>query len=433
MDFFADGRKLNKGELAVGFDLTDTYSQISYGYVDGDGVETVSTIAGASNYLIPTALFKRREVNQWFAGREAVKNAEDDGFFVDRLLEKAEAGADISVGDETFRPSALIALFMKRSLALVNMIAPLNKIASFVVTVTDLNSRMVEVLSEAVASLGLKTGNVFFQSHTESFYYYTIYQAEELWKRDVLLLDFSGDYLTSYRMECNQNTTPIVAFIDPNSYHSFKTDGLKDMIINSEEAKIADQNLLSLLEDIAGERMFSSVYFIGEGFRQELFRDSIRFMCRKGRVFEGNNLYSKGAAFSAKNKIVKTLLSESHVFLGNDKLKSNIGINVLKKGMPSYLAILDAGVNWFEAKGSCEVILDRGNTVSFVITPLTGKNPEVVEMALDDLPKRPVKTSRVHIDVTMISEMKMQITVKDLGFGELFPACDIEWKEVIDL
>ena len=433
MDIFGNMGKPNTDEFAVGFDLTDAYSQVSYCRLDDDKADTLSIVPGAASYLIPTALFKRREVNQWFAGAEALKNRDSDGFFVDRLLEKAVSGSDIYIGEESFRPSALIALFMKRTLSLLSMNVPLNRITSFMITVSSLDDKMVEVLTEVVASLGLKTDNVFFQSHMESFYYYTIYQPVELWKKDVLLLDFSEKHLKSFRMECNKNTTPIVAFIDPGSYLPFKTDDIRDIIINSDEARNADSELNRLCGEICEGKNFSSIYFIGDNFRQEIFGETVRTMCKRGRVFEGNNLYSKGAAFSAKDKIRKTLLSESHVFLGNDKLKANVGLNVLKRGEPGYLALLDAGVNWFEASGSCEVILDKGNKLSFVITPLTGKNPEVVDVTLSDLPKRPPRTSRVRVHVSMLSEMRMQVTVKDLGFGELFKASDLEWKEVVAL
>ncbi|MBO4678349.1 MAG: hypothetical protein J5626_01620, partial [Lachnospiraceae bacterium] len=314
MDLFGDLRKPNTDEFAVGFDLTDTYSQVSFCRFDDDKADTLSIVPGGASYLIPTALFKRREVNQWFAGVDAVKNRDTDGFFVDRLIKRALAGEEIQVGDESFRPSALIALFMKRTLSLLSMTVPLNRITSLMITVPSLDDKMVEVLTEVVASLSLKTTNVFFQNHMESFYYYTIYQPTELWTRDVLLLDFSEEHLKSLRMECNKNTTPIVAFIDPGSYLSFKTDDIKDLIINSDEARYADRELNRLLEEICAGRMFSSIYFIGDNFRQEIFGDTVRNMCKKGRVFEGNNLYSKGATFSAKDKIRKTLLSESHVF-----------------------------------------------------------------------------------------------------------------------
>ncbi len=432
MDINLKDNKLNK-EIAVGFDLSNSFSQVSYGYIDEENVETIPCVAGTHNYMVPTALFKRREVNQWFVGREAVKNKGVDGFFVDDIVKKAVAGEDVMVGDESFRPSALIALFMKRTLALVNMIAPINKIGSFMVTVDTLDTTMVSVLSEAVASLGLKTSNIFFQSHMESFYHYMIFQERTLWMHDVILLDFSDEILSSLRMECNNNTTPVVAFIDPNTHTGFKTSLIDTLTPESVEARTVDGQLSDIVSELTEGRVISSVFFIGDRFKQDIFKESVKLMCRKGRVFEGNNLFSKGAAYSARNKVKPGIIGNNYVFLGNDKLKSNIGMNVRRRGENGYLALLDAGVNWFEAQKECEFYLDQGNKISFVITPLTGKSPELVDITLSDLPKRPIKTTRLNLSVKMISESKMQVTVRDLGFGELFPSSNIEWKEVINV
>lgn len=433
MDFSTTAKKQNMDEIAVGLDLTDTFTQVSFGPADSENVETLSLVAGSSSYLIPTILFKRHEVNQWYAGKEALKYADTDGFLIENLLSKALDGSDIAVGDETFRPSALVALFIKRVLSMMGIVAPVNRISSFMITVDTLNEKMVEVLSEAILSLGLKTKNIFFQSHMESFYYYTIFQPKDLWLHDVLLIDFSGDVVKTYRMECNNNTTPVVAFIDPNTYPALKTKDILYIIPDSQEGKDKDEELCEIIDEIANTRIFSSVYFIGDAFRRDVFKESVKLMCRKGRVFEGNNLYSKGAAYAAKTKVTRNLLSESHVFLGNDKLKSNVGINVEKRGEDSYLALLDAGKNWFEAKRECEVILNRGNKLSLVITPLTGKNPEVVDITLSDLPKRPARCTRLHVEVSMLSESRMQVLVRDMGFGELFPASNIEWKEEVNV
>lgn len=434
MDFKRDENKLNKGEIAVGFDLTDNYSQISYGFLEDNAeVETLSYVADAASYQIPTLLFKRREVNQWYAGYDAVKNSNQDGILVDRILTRARTEEMITVGDDSFRPASLIALFMKRTLALLNSVSPIGKIASFMVTVDTLDDKMVSVLQDAVGMLGLKTENIYFQSHMESFYFYTIFQPKELWNHEVLLLDFSGQNLQSYRMECNKYTTPVVAFIDPCSYSGFSFDNINDVSPDSAEAHDLDTQLGGIIADITENRLFSSIYFIGENFNKDIFRESLKQMARRGRLFEGNNLYSKGAAFAARNKVIKSILSENHVFLGNDKLKSNIGINVLKQGQNAYLALMDAGVNWFEAGRECDIILNQGNKLTFVITPLTGKNPELVDITLGDLPKRPPKTTRLHLSVKMMSENKMQVKVQDMGFGELFPACNVEWNEVINV
>ena len=425
-------KKPYSGEIAIGFDLTDTYSQVSYALMDENHVETFSVVPGTFSYRIPTALFKRREVNQWFSGKDAVNNKDSDGYFVDRLVSLAKEET-VKIGDEELKPSALIALFMKRTLSIVSFSFPTNKIVSFMVTVENLDENMVKVLSEAVASLNLKTNNVFFQSHTESFYNYNIYQPDDLWKREVLLFDFSGEKLKSLRMECNRNTTPKVIFIEEESFKNFCISDIEEISEDTGSAYEADEKLLEIAGKLTEGRLFSAIYFIGDAFNQDIFKESVRLVCSKGRVFEGNNLYSKGAAFAAKNKIAASALSLDHVFLDNEKLKSNVGINVLKRGQNAYMALLDGGINWFEARKECDIILDKGNKVSFVITPLTGKNPEVVDITLEDLVKRPPKTTRLHLKLNMTSVNSLEVTITDLGFGELFKGSMTEWKEVIDV
>lgn len=433
MELTHDAFKLNKGEVSVGLDLTDTYSQLSFGPVDGDNIETLSQSAGGDDYMIPTVLFKRQEVNQWYAGKEALKNAGQEGYLLDRLLSRAYESEEITVGEETFKSASLLALFMKRALSMLSISVSLSKIASLMITVDNLDDRMVALLEEAVNLLGLKTKNIFFQSHMESFYYYTIYQPSDLWNHEVLLLDFSTQCLKTFRMECNSNTTPIVAFIDPGNFEDFCPSDIEGLIPDSEEARRMDARLSAIVEGITGARLFSSIYFIGEHFNKDIYKETLKQLARRGRLFGGNNLFSKGAACSAKNKLSKTVFSENYVFLGNEKLKANIGINVSNRGENAYLALMDAGINWFEAEKECEIILNQGNKLSFVITPLTGKNPEVVDITLNDMPKRPPKTTRLHICLKMVSESRIKVSIKDMGFGELFPACNIEWNEVIDL
>lgn len=426
--------KKNKGELAVGFDFTDTYSQISYCLLEeGSEVETLSSVSGTNGFMIPTLLFKRREVNQWYAGREAEKNQQMDGFLLKNLLTLAHDSEEIYVGDECFRPESLLALYMKRTLSILSNVAPINKIKSLMITVEKLDDRMISLLQSAVSMLGLKTDKVYFQSHMESFFYYTLFQPKELWTREVLLLDFSGDYLKSFRMECNNRTTPVVVFIDPEHFTDYSFENISSALPGSDEAQSLDSRLSTIVSNVTGSRMFSSIYLIGDRFNREIYPETLRKLAGLGRLFGGNNLYSKGAALSARSKIVAAQVCTDYVFLGNDKLKYNVGINVLRLGQESYMPVMDAGINWFEAAAECQIILNKGNVLSFVVTPLTGKNPAIVDITLGDLPKRPPKTTRLSLSLKMLSENRMQIHVKDLGFGELFKTTGLEWNEVIEL
>lgn len=217
--------KKKKAGIVVGYDLSDTYAQISYCPAGEKEAETLSPVAGSEQYNIPLVLCKRKEVNQWFYGKEALKfAAEEDGIKVENLLTLAREGEKVEVGGEEFDPIALLTLFVKRSLSLFHLIASPDYIEGLMFTVDNLDKRMVEVLAQVAANLQLKTEHIFFQSHMESFYYYTLQQPEELWTYDVLLCDYDYKRMKTYALSLNRRTTPKVVFIEPTEYEIMRSD-----------------------------------------------------------------------------------------------------------------------------------------------------------------------------------------------------------------
>lgn len=425
----------NTSKLVVGYDLGNLVSQISYSFLEDAEPETLSTVAGGENYNIPTVLAKRLNVNQWFYGKDAIKAAKDgDGILVENLVSLARAGEPVTIDGNIFEPAAMLALFMKRTMSLLTMVAPIEKIDVFVVTVDELDRDMVEILNRAVAGIGLKTDKIYFQSHMESFYYYMISQPRELWIHQVLLYDFVGKNLKSYRLECNKRTTPIVAFIDTQEYETVVREELPEEEAEREmAADRLDKKFLRVVEETGDGRVISSAYLIGEGFQGDWAKKSLKELCRNKRVFQGNNLYSKGACYSGIEKVNPSENGKAYVFLGNEKLKSNIGMKVLRQGEESYLALLDAGINWFEAVKECEFILESDNTFSILITPLNGKQIQEIILHMDGLLERPEKTTRIHMKIYMNGEHKVAVELTDMGFGELFPATGQTWTEEFEV
>ena len=425
----------NSSKLAVGYDLGDSVSQISYSFLEKAEPETLSTVAGGENYNIPTRLAKRANVNQWFYGKDAIKAAQDgDGVLVENLVSLARKGEPVTIEESTFEPAAMLALFMKRTMSLLATIAPIEKIDVFVVTVDDLDRDMVEILNRAVAGIGLKTDKIYFQSHMESFYFYMISQPRELWIHQVLLYDFVEKNLKTYRLECNKRTTPIVAFIDKQEYETMVREELPEEEAEREAAaERLDKRFMSVVQENERGRIISSAYLIGEGFNGDWAKQSLKELCRNKRVFQGNNLYSKGACVSGVEKINPSENGKTHVFLGNEKLKSNIGMKVLRQGEESYLALLDAGINWFEVAKECEFILESDNTFSILITPLNGKQIQEIILHMDGLLERPEKTTRIHMKIYMNGEHKAVVELTDMGFGDLFPATGQTWIEEFEV
>ncbi len=422
---------LGSEKIIVGYDLGNDYSQISYCIAGGE-VETLSSVAGAEHFNIPTLLCKRENVNQWFYGKEARRYAdENQGILVENLFDLAVDGEEVQIEGKPFDPVALLTLFVKRSLGMLSPVTSPDKIDALMITCEGLNHRKLEVLSRVVAGLKIKIGQVCFQSHTESFYNYMIHQPEELWNRQALLCDYRDNSIKIYRMECNKRTTPIVAFIANEEYPFTPYEPMPEAEgLRREKLERLDGEFLEMMSRVCENQLISSVYLIGENYSEEWMKESLRFLCKGRRVFQGSNLYSKGACFGMQERLFTSETGRTHVFLGNDKLKANIGMKIMRRGTESYYALLDAGINWFEAEQTMECYLQDGNEIEIRMMPLIGKNGKIANIVLDDLPEG---LTRLELHMYLKEESRLIVEITDLGLGEIRPGTGRVWREELEI
>ena len=270
----------------------------------------------------------------------------------------------------------------------------------------------------------------------ESFFNYMLYQPDELMHHTILACDYDLETLKVFQMTLNHNTRPVVATIDVKEFDSLRLgpDGFpRDAALFHRTCDRLDDEFLTIMQKLCSEKIVSTIFLLGEGFREKWTKRSLEFLCRTRRVFQGNNLFSKGASIAARERIRPSEDNKRFVFLGEDKLKANLGMNLLKCGQEVYYALLDAGVNWYEAGNSFDIIMDPSGIINIQVTPLTGKSPRLVQFYLEGLEKRPNGTTRLHISLEMPSVDEVVVKVQDMGFGELFPATGQVWEQVIEL
>lgn len=423
---------LNNEKIVVGYDLCDGYSQISYCVLGSDNVETLSSVAGAEVFSIPTVLCKREGVNQWFYGKEAIRYAqENQGILIENLLKLALDGEPLQIEGSSFEPAAMLTLFMKRSLGMLSQVSSVDRIAAMMITCERVDHETLEILNYVVSNLGLKTDRIFFQSHTESFYNYMIRQPEELWRFQSLLCEYRENTIHTYRMECNKYTTPIVAFIDEAEYTFVSYEPMPESEkLREDKMRRMDEAFSELVQQLCENRLISSVYLIGEDYSEEWMKESLKYLCKGRRVFQGNNLYSKGACFALLERIQASDVGKAHVFLGNEKLKANVGMKILRRGEESYFALLDAGGNWFEAEAELEFYINNEKYVELVITSLVGRSSKLVRILLEELPEG---ISRLKIRLYLTDENRLVVEVSDLGFGVFRESTNRVWKEELDI
>ncbi|MBR5970585.1 MAG: hypothetical protein IK016_09620 [Lachnospiraceae bacterium] len=406
----------------LGYDLGMSFSQISFMELGASNPRTLSVLTGQEIYDIPTLLARREDINQWYFGREALKQIEDMGAIrVDRLIELAMTGTPVTVGDQEYDPVSLLALFVKRSLSLLSMELDASAIRAMMFTTAQMDARMVEVLRGIVKALQLPMKHVFFQSYAESFYHYMLRQDRELWQHQVLACDYHYELLRTYVLQFNAHTTPVVASVEEQTFRDmeFNMDGLPEDKINREKAlSMLDTSFYDTVENLTRGKVFSTVYLLGNGFKDKWMKRSLEYLCRTRKVFQGSNLFNKGAAFAANARLQKDGEKTSFVLLDAEKLRFNLGITAHVRGKEQYCGILEGGSNWYEASAAVDVILEQGDSFFIQATPLSGGIAKSLAFSLQGLPEREERTTRLSIAMEMLSVNRLKVTVTDLGFGE---------------
>lgn len=425
-------RKKNIGKYIIGYELGKKHVQISYLKIGDKEPETFSTVAGQEQYNIPFALYKQEDKNLWYIGKEALaKHQEMGGILLTNLLENALLQEMTEVNLETYDSAALLALFVKRSLSYLSFVAPVEKQVAIMFTVENLEQKTVEILRQMVEYLQMPQVLIQFVGKEESFFYYNLHTDSSLWTNRVYMYEMQENKLQSYQLYLNRQTKPVVTLIEKKEYEEFPMYENEEP--TGEEKEIRDQIFLEYVTEDMEEKIVSTVYLIGDGFLGEWYQKSVRFLCGKRRVFLGNNLYSKGACFALLDKMEPTELSASYVYLGTDKVKANVGMELIRQGAPSYLAILDGGSSWYDCKKEWDMILEGDNRLVFRITPLDGKNTTQTEIVLHGLLMNKNPLCRIRVESYMENPTTLKLKFKEMGFGEFYPSQGQYWEETIEL
>lgn len=397
----------------LGIDLDDQNAVISYYELNMKEPETFSMVAGSEVYQIPALLTKKKGIGQWFigeeAGRLAIRQGEES---TTKLLTRALNKETVFIEGERYPAGELLCLYLKKLLLLAGSLGKKQRPDKLVVCLDTLSREAIQLFAEIIPKLGLDEKRVTLLDRKECFYYFVYHQAKDLTLHDVYLFDYRGTDMRCCRLMRHHNTKPQLVTLS------------EEVRRIGESSK--DESFLRILKDCFAGRIVSSSFLTGEGFDGGWMKQSVAFLCQGRRAFLGKNLYSKGACYAAA--VLDGQQEWQYVYLGDNEMKVNVSLKVYNKGATEFLTLINAGDNWYETVGECEVILDGTPEIAFWLQSPNSKNAKIERLELSDLPKRPNKTTRLHILAKPLSDVKVQIQIRDLGFGEIFKSSDKIWE-----
>ena len=396
----------------IGIDITDKNAIISYYQPNMEEPETLSTVAGSEVYQIPIVLAKRKDLGQWYYGDDARKMAMNgEMIFVDNLYRRAVNGEKIVIEEESYKAEDLLALYFKKLIDLPQKLGNLSVCNKLVLTVERLSKENMDMFWRILPKLNLNSEQFMVVDHKESFYYFALSQKEALWFHDVYLFEYEKGAIHSYGLKRDLRTTPQVISIT----ESPKTSVLGDRDL--EFQRILQQNFEN--------KIVSTAYLVGDGFDGGWMKNSLTFLCRGRRAFMGKNLFSKGACYAAWARENED--QWPFIYMGENEMKFNLSLKVKHHGELQFYNLISAGRNWFESKGECELILSDTSEIDFWKQLPNSREAIIETLELTDMPCRPDRTTRVRIIAKPVADDKVNIEIKDMGFGELFRATDKSW------
>lgn len=429
--------KATKNKIAIGIELRNDFSQISYCMLNQSVPDTYSMVAGREEYNVPTVLCKVKDKQEyhsdkWLFGREAIDVANNrEGYLVEDLILLAKNQTSIEVDEKEYPIDLLLSLFIKKCLLAIVPSGKLEDIISIAFTLKDLDDKVMQVLKTAVSQIPRCDVKVTFMSHQDCFYQYLIHQPREMWLHDVVLYDYREEGIISYYFHTNNQVTPCVCFMEKDFFPQMRMNEISSYSNEQRDAYLVqlDETFMEINHKMCDEKQISAVFLLGDLFANEWCKQSIKFLCKQGRVFQGTNLFSKGACYGARELVLPSTLIDEFCFLSEEKLKCNIGILCHEMGKDTTKTLLKAGMNWYEARADLDVILVKDNHISLVISPLDGENVRIAEITLEGFAARGNRTNRMGIHLEMTDTSTVLVEIKDKGFGDFFPSTGQVWRE----
>lgn len=418
---------MEQHKLIVGFDLCNDYSQIAcYSYRT---LVPESIGEEKDEYLIPTVLGVTHDKKDWIYGKDAIRQEQLGKAalltnFIDKIIKQEE----IVVHEVVFSPEVILEKFFRKCFLLLKKRYPIQNIAQIIVTVREPSLWFLKGIYNALELLDITKERVAVMSHIQCYGYYIIHQKKELWRNDVGIFDFSSEGLIYSQITMNRRMLPIVIETKTQEY-SHKLEYRMTQDLDGEQLNF---KLEEVVKTALNKQIISTLYFTGKGFSGDWADETIERLCGNRRIFKGQNIYAAGACYAAKERI-DIQVQEEFLFLCEGMIAWDITIQVYSDAMMKDRYLTKAGIPWYESQTRLDVILDDIETISIKIRDIIRGEEWIEQLQLQGIGDHNNKTDKISIETRFIEPRICVITVRDLGFGELFPSSCRIWEKVLEL
>ena len=415
-------------QLLVGIDFSDGISQISC--FDNKIFEPVPigrSIGEEREYEIPAALAVNSKRGDWLWGSDAVASG-GDYIKINNVLECAEGSPEFQIRNYTFHARELLKRFVIKELSLLKEYYPNEMIKKLVISLDNIEGKLSGLLVDICGELGIGADRLVIQNHKQSYMYYAVSQAKELWNNNVGLFEYGSSGLIYSQISIDRKNIPYIVGVEKKDL----SDVMPYSLVEEDNYVKLRYTFINAANTVLHKQMVTTIYVTGKGFEGQWAAGALKELCSGRRVFRGQNLFTKGACYSAREFGGEGKLGE-FVFLDEDMITSDILIKTYHNAGVGETMLVKAGSRWKEVDVSIDVIPDEEEEVQLMVKNVLFHETKAHILSLGGFMGRPNKMTRFTIRIRFADKNTCIVTLKDNGFGEFCPSSNRIWERYIDI
>ncbi|MCR5154221.1 MAG: hypothetical protein K6B75_05165 [Lachnospiraceae bacterium] len=281
-----------------------------------------------------------------------------------------------------------------------------------------------EDLVKLFSELGYTEEKLYFATHADAFSWYEISEGNTDRKRVSIDIDFDGKGMLAYVLHPMSENKKFPFYVETTDY-SDSMDGGIDLIKDEKQKTAVFSQMIE--KAINGVNM-ARLYVTGKYSATQSATDILSGFSASGRrIFSGKTLYAQGACYYAvKEKLSRPVIFDRQIF-------HNVFISAYRDSKEESIMLLKYGTPLKVAKAKMQVILDGCDELSFKVDDLRSGGVTAFSVKPDLLPPRENRTVRLEITVSFLDYETLVIKVRDIGFGNIYPATYKVYEQIISL
>jgi len=474
-----ENEKQNENYYIIGLDLGNESSSIAFYNKRAKEAEIIDLSGGYGHPTIPTAMQFVADANEWVYGEYAILNS-DEGFTVKDLMERLGSSDYLDINGKAISVVNLLGLFIRELMSSVKNINPNAEVVGIAAAIPSyLSVQAREELVRAFKNAGYEKELIGLVSDNECIFAY----ADEIPKTS-LLIDYGSRGVRGgiFELKDNRIRTVTALFDDAIGTKSIEQEvqNLFEKLYKANTKTEANQNQIAaftyqhkdVLFQKAIQNKAAKLYFnfafppfqqtvsaehantlikpfkdrlkqfirqlnlkpdkvvcVGGGFEMLWVRELIVEFFPQDKIVEYKNskiIAALGAAIAAA-KILEA--AEGHAFSIDDRHHVPMDVGLMIEG-DQFIPLVEYNSFWWKPRPPHFFIVNAAVEEELPFALLSrapsGEIQTLADIRLRGLPKRPKGTTKLQVQLKFLSDIEAVATVRDYGFGELFPRTDFE-------